>query len=72
VPRSVTRCGAAVEGSLKKVMHGEKSLTFWEQAARMATTSHAARPFQSVSTFVYHYLKLSHHCHFETSGERQL
>jgi hypothetical protein len=31
----------------------EKNLTFWKQAARMASTLHAARPFQSVSTFVY-------------------
>jgi hypothetical protein len=34
----------------------EKNLTFWSQAARMALTSHAARPFQSVSTVVYRYL----------------
>jgi hypothetical protein len=61
-----------MEGFLGTVRSGEKSLTFWEQAARMATTLHAARPFQSVSTVVVHYLTLSHHCHFETSSAQQV
>jgi hypothetical protein len=51
---SINLRGAAV-GGLLGVSVAEKNLTFGEQAARMASTLHAARPLQSVSTVVYQY-----------------
>jgi hypothetical protein len=44
------------DGRISGASAAEKNLTFRSQAARMASTLHAARPFQSVSTVVYRYL----------------
>jgi hypothetical protein len=50
---SVPVCSSWEADLEQRLRRAEKSLTLREQAVRMASTSHAARPFQSVSIVVY-------------------